>query len=380
MRRPLPRRLPRHPTLALAVSVLLVVAGAIAVPLAPADKTITAYFAESPALYPGDSVRVLGVEVGKIESITPEPGQVKVVLHYDRTVQIPADAMAAIVSPTLVSARFIQLAPVYRGGPALPDDATISRSRTVTPVEWDTTVTELTQLASQLGPGSGEVTGALGRALDTAQANLSGQGDQIHDTIRNASAAMTTLAAGGEDLFGTIRNVQSVVTNLEQNGDAVEAFSRQLAQVSSVLADNRDQLAAVFQTLDQVAVVVQEFIRDNRDQLGTDLEGLAKVAEQIADNRQALADLLQRAPVGVSNFNNTYDPVGSFQAGGFAVTNFSDPATFVCSLIFAAGGRNDNTNATCEAAIAPFVEVLKMNNVPLTFPLQTAPASTGGGG
>jgi phospholipid/cholesterol/gamma-HCH transport system substrate-binding protein len=380
MTSPAMRGLLRYRSPALAVAVLLaLVACAVVVPLVPGEKRITAYFTETPALYPGDSVRVLGVEVGKIESITPEPGQVKVVLHYDPSIRIPAEAKAAIVSPTLVSARFIQLAPVYRGGAELPDDATIPRARTVTPVEWDSTVRELTELARQLGPGAGEATGALGRALDVAHANLDGQGDQIHDTIRNASAAMTTLAAGGEDLFGTIRNLQSLVANLKENGDAVEAFSQQLAQVSSVLAENREQLAAVFTTLDRVAELIRNFVRDNRAQLGTAVDGLAKVAKQIADNRQALGDLLQRAPVGVSNFNNTYDPTGSFQAGGFALTNFSDPATFVCSLIFAAGGHNDSTNSTCEAAITPFVEVLKTNNIPLTFPVQTAPAPTGGG-
>lgn len=363
----------------LVVAMLAVVAGVIAVPLMPAEKVITAYFAESPGLYAGDSVRVLGVEVGKIESITAEPGQVKIVLRYDAAVRIPADAKAAIVSPTLVSGRFIQLVPAYRGGPALPEDATIPLSHTVTPVEWDTTVDQLTQLTGQLGPGPGETTGPLGRALDVTHANLSGQGDRIHDTIRNTSAAMTTLAEGGQDLFGTVRNLGSVVTNLKQNDDAVGAFSQQLARVSSVLADNRDQLGEVIRTLDRTSVLVRDFARDNREQLDTSLHGLGDLTKQLAGNRQALADLLQRAPVGVSNFNNTYDPVGSLQAGAFALTNMADPATFVCSLIFAAGGRNDNTNATREAAIMPFVQVLKMNNIPLAFPLQTAPLPTGGG-
>ncbi|TDV55356.1 MCE family protein [Actinophytocola oryzae] len=367
-------RLLNHTTLAVAVALALV-AGAAATLLTTArpDKVITAYFAAAPALYPGDSVRVLGVEIGEIVSITAERDRVKVVLRYDPAIRVPEGASAAIVAPTMVSGRFVQLAPAYTTGPALPDDATIPQSRTATPVEWDTTVTELTELATQLGPASSELTGPLGRALDTVAANVDGQGDQLHDTIRNASAAMTTLADGGEDLFGTVRNLQSVVTNLARNDAAVDAFGRQLTEVADLLADNRDQLAGVLQTLDQVASLVATFVRDNRDQLSTDLTGLAEVARQVADNRQALADLLQRAPVAVSNLNNDYDPVGSLQPGAFALTNFSDPATFVCSLIFAAGGRNDNTNSACEAVIAPFVQVLRMNNVPLLVdPLQTA--------
>jgi phospholipid/cholesterol/gamma-HCH transport system substrate-binding protein len=374
-------RVSRHTALAGAAILTLVVAAiATLLTVDRAEKTITAYFAETPGLYAGDPVRVLGVDIGKIDSITVEPDRVKVVLRYDPTIQVPADAQAVIISPTMVSGRFVQLAPAYTEGPELPEDATIPLERTETPVEWDETVTQLTQLVTKLGPQAGEVTGALGETLDTAAANLGGQGDLIHDTIRNASSAMATLAAGGEDLFGTVGNLQRIAANLAQNDTAVAAFSQQLAQVSSTLDSNREQLATVVTTLDQSANLIRDFVRDNRNQLSTAVTGLAKAADSLAGSRQALATLLQRAPVGVSNFNNIYDPPSSSMAGGFALTNFSDPATFICSLIFAAGSKNDDTNSLCEAAITPFVQLLKMNNVPLvTSPLQVPPAPTGGG-
>jgi phospholipid/cholesterol/gamma-HCH transport system substrate-binding protein len=56
--------------------------------------TITAYFPTATAIYPGDEVRVSGVKVGKIESITPEGTQTKMTLNVDRGVPIPADAKA----------------------------------------------------------------------------------------------------------------------------------------------------------------------------------------------------------------------------------------------------------------------------------------------
>lgn len=367
----------------LAVVVVMLVAVTVGTLLTVqrSDKTVTAYFSQAPGLYAGDPVRVLGVDIGKVVSIKPQPGRVRVVLSYDPTLRVPAEAKAAIVAPTLVSGRFVQLSPAYVGGRALPDDATLPMSRTAVPVEWNTTVTQLTKLAKQLGPGAGEVTGALGRALDTTDRNLNGQGYKVHDTIREVSSAMTALASGGEDLFGTVRNLQSLVTNLGQNDAAVKAFSQQLTRVSSVLATNRDQLGTVFRTLDQSAGLIRNFVRDNRDQLSNRVRDVSKVAKQLADNRQALGDLLQRAPVGVSNFINIYDPVYSLMTGAFALNMFTDPATFSCSLIFQAGGQNDNTNRMCETAIAPFVKVLKMNNVPLlTNPLEIAPKSGKQGG
>ncbi len=49
-------------------------------------KTITAYFPTATAIYPGDEVRVSGIEVGTIESIEPEGTQTKLVLKVDRDV------------------------------------------------------------------------------------------------------------------------------------------------------------------------------------------------------------------------------------------------------------------------------------------------------
>ena len=63
--------------------------------------TITAYFPTATAIYPGDEVRVSGVKVGTIESITPEGTQTKMTLKVDRGVPVPADAKAVIVAQNL---------------------------------------------------------------------------------------------------------------------------------------------------------------------------------------------------------------------------------------------------------------------------------------
>lgn len=53
-------------------------------------------------------MRVLGVRVGKVGSITPRAGDVKVTLDVDRSTAIPADARAVVVAQSLVSGRFVR--------------------------------------------------------------------------------------------------------------------------------------------------------------------------------------------------------------------------------------------------------------------------------
>src|SRR3954449_5294571 len=110
--------------LRIALAAVLVAVLAVGVYLVWPSRTgdkIVAYFPSAVGLYPGDDVRIVGVPIGTIDSIEPRAGDVKVTMSVDNGVKIAQDAKALIISPNLVSARFVQLAPAYTGGPTMPD-------------------------------------------------------------------------------------------------------------------------------------------------------------------------------------------------------------------------------------------------------------------
>ena len=78
---------------------------------------VVGYFTSAAGLYPGDDVRIVGVPVGSIESISPEADAVKITMTVQDSVKVPADARAVIIAPNIVSARFIQLTPRLQTGP-----------------------------------------------------------------------------------------------------------------------------------------------------------------------------------------------------------------------------------------------------------------------
>src|SRR5712675_3071091 len=137
-----------------AALVALLVGGLLIVQFSgPINKTkLTAYFDNSNGIYPGDQVRILGVPVGKIETIEPQPQRAKITFWVDGKYKVPADAKAVIISPTVVTARFMQLTPVYTAGPEMPDDAVIPKERTAVPVEWDDLRDQLEKLNKTLQP------------------------------------------------------------------------------------------------------------------------------------------------------------------------------------------------------------------------------------
>ncbi|MDY6811856.1 MAG: MlaD family protein, partial [Actinomycetota bacterium] len=71
--------------------VALVVAGFGTVSALGADRErirVTAYFDNSNGIYPGDEIRILGVPVGEISSIEPQPQDAKVTFWVDRVVAV----------------------------------------------------------------------------------------------------------------------------------------------------------------------------------------------------------------------------------------------------------------------------------------------------
>ncbi|HET7070098.1 MAG TPA: MCE family protein, partial [Nocardioides sp.] len=143
------------------------------------QKTLTADFPRTVSLYVGSDVRVLGVPVGKVDSVTPSGTQVIVKMHYDPSVQIPADAKAVIISPSIVGDRFVQLTPAYSGGQVLADGATLDQQRTAVPLELDQIYSSLDDLTTALGPNGANKKGALTDLLNTTAANFGGQGEKF---------------------------------------------------------------------------------------------------------------------------------------------------------------------------------------------------------
>ena len=85
----------------LVIAALLVAAGLSMISTDP-TKTLTAHFPRTVSIYEGSDVRVLGVGVGKVDSVKPSGTDVIVTMHYDGKVKVPADATAVIVAPSIV--------------------------------------------------------------------------------------------------------------------------------------------------------------------------------------------------------------------------------------------------------------------------------------
>ncbi|HEX3783955.1 MAG TPA: MCE family protein [Pseudonocardiaceae bacterium] len=288
---------------------VLVAAGALAWVFRDVGaKQITAYFDETIGVYAGSDLRILGVTVGTIDSVQPEGTQVKVVMTLDDGIAVPANPEAVVVSPSVVSDRYIQLAPAYTGGPQVKDGTVIPVSRTETPVELDQLYSTLNELSTALGPNGANANGALSDLLNTGAANLDGNGAALGNMIQQLGAATRTLSGSQDNLFQTINSLQQFTTMLKNNNSQVQSVTQQLASVSGFLADDRQNLGLALNELADALGQVQSFISNNRGEIKSNVDKLASISQVLVDQRASLAEALDDAPLAVDNLLGAYDP------------------------------------------------------------------------
>src|SRR5487761_287967 len=270
---------------------------------------VTAYFTQTIGVYPGSTVRILGVPVGTIDSVQPEGKQVKVTMTVNSGVPIPAKADAVVVAASVVADRYIQLLPAYTSGPRLASGAVIPASRTATPVEVDQLYSSLAKLATDLGPNGVNKNGALSNVVNTGAANLAGNGKNFNNMITQLGQATRTLSGSRDNFFATINNLQSFTTMLKNEDSQVRLAQQQLSQVFGFLSGDRQALAGALHELAIALGQVKGFIAGNRSLIKSNVSKLAAITKILVTERASLAEAISTAPLAVDNVLGAYDPV-----------------------------------------------------------------------
>ena len=237
-------------------------------------KTLTAHFPRTVSLYEGSDVRVLGVAVGTVDSVTPSGTDVVVKISYEDAVKIPSDAKAVIISPSVVGRPLRPAHPgVHRRRGAGQTARRMDVEQTAVPLELDQIYDNLDKLNVALGPNGANREGALSDLLEVTADNFGGQGEQFNQTIRDFSDFSQTLSDNRTEFFDSTRALQGFISTLAENDQTVRQFNDSIADVSTVLEGEKEELAAALRNLSVALGEVSTFVRDNRASLGSQHPG-----------------------------------------------------------------------------------------------------------
>jgi phospholipid/cholesterol/gamma-HCH transport system substrate-binding protein len=328
-------------------------------------NTYSAYFVEANGLFVGDEIRILGVAVGVVDKIEPQPASSKVTFSVDKQYSIPADARAAILSPSLVTSRAIQLIPAYAGGPKLSAGSSIPLTRTAVPVEWDDFRKQLEKLTDALQPTSPGGVNSVGEFIDSAADNLRGQGETARDTVIKLSEAISALGDHAGDIFSTVRNLQLLVSALYSSSDLLASFNQNLASVTTLLSNTPNEIGSALKSLDGALTDVRDFLAENREAAGVTFDRLGSITTALNDSRGDIKQILHIAPTVFQNFLNIYQPAQSAMTGILALNNFADIPQFICSSIEAASrARLARVSKLCLQYLNPIIKNRIYNYIP----------------
>ena len=216
------------------------------VPLAPQGYRLEAEFGDAVQLAQQSDVRISGVSVGKVVSVSLDKhtGLTKAVLQLDnKYAPRPTDTRAILRQKSLLGETYIELTPGSQNAPKLPDGGTIPRGQISPTVQLD-------QILSTFDP-------ATRRAFSTwvqqdGQA-LTGRGQQFNaaigqlypfatnveavlNVLNRDDAATSALLSDGGRVFGALAKSPAQLQGLIRNSNAVFA---------STAARNQELAAAI---------------------------------------------------------------------------------------------------------------------------------------
>lgn len=258
--------------------IALVIAGTVASYRGTFDETVTVNLEADRAgqtLAPGAVVKLRGVEVGTVSSVTSKGSGVAIelALDSDAVQRIPGDVTAQIVPPTAFGAKYVQLTDPDGGSNEPIKAGAVLRGDRVT-VEVDQAFTSLSGVLAAARPA--EVSGALTALADTVDT----RGQRIGELVDRSNVYLGELNPA----------LDALATDLELGDDVARTY-----------AEVRPDLV---RTLDALAVTGHTLSKGQRD----------------------LRDL----SVGLNSFSDRADDlVHSIEAPLSGLLSYSDPVTAV---------------------------------------------------
>ncbi|MEE2058700.1 MCE family protein [Rhodococcus artemisiae] len=274
------------------------------------EITVTAKFDNGAGLYVGNTVAVLGLEVGRVTAIEPQGTHVAVTMNIDGDMEIPSDAQAVAVSTSVLTDRHVELTPVYRGGDTLEDEAVIGLERTRTPIEFDRLIAMADTMALEL-QGDGEGNGAVAELLSAGASMTDGQGSSIRSALGTLSEALKIGPDGGtqtrNELTAIVDNLAVLSEAAAVNDQDIREFGAVTNQLSAVLAESGIGLGDTGSMINDILLQTNDLLTANRGAVQATATNAETLTRALADYQREIGEFLDLTPLLLNNAYHVMD-------------------------------------------------------------------------
>ncbi|HEX4108627.1 MAG TPA: MlaD family protein [Solirubrobacteraceae bacterium] len=288
-------------------------------PLRPHGYVFHAEFDQAANLADNEDVRIAGVNVGRIVSVSPRNGLTDAKMELDKQyAPLASNAHAILRSKTLLGENFVEITPGSPSAPKLPENGYLPTSQIGTTQQID-------QVLSMLNP---QTRAALQEFTHNFASALSGQGTNLNAAIGNSAGAIEDLQQTvdildqqGGDVQRLVSASASALHALGARGAALQTLVTAGDQVLSATAARNTQLTATINALPPLLAELKPTLSEVQSVAAVaapTLRVLRPVAPLVAP---ALRETDVTAPILTTFFKDTPALVDSVRKGTPAATS-----------------------------------------------------------
>jgi phospholipid/cholesterol/gamma-HCH transport system substrate-binding protein len=296
-----------------------VIATLLDIKIGQPSKGYHAIFTNASGLESGDTVRIAGVEVGKVSSVTLDGDQAEVTFSVLSSQNLTTHSTAQIEFENLLGQRYLQISQGSAGGGPLPNGATIPESRTTPGLDLTTVFTGFQPLLSALNPVQvNELTGSI-------IAVLQGESGAVSNLLTQTASLTDNLAQRQTVIYQILDNLTPLLQNVNTSDSQLGQLIDGLDTLVSGLAGQRQQIGDAVTGLSNLTTATSHLLDRAQPTLDQDLSGLQSATQVLQAHQGQLGAVLANLPALL----NSLDKVSS--SGSYL-------AVYVCDLTIHTSG------------------------------------------
>ena len=258
------------------------------------QTTYKALFSSASELVPGSSVRVAGVQVGRVTDVEFQgESNALVTFNIDSGVPLTQESRASVRFLNLVGDRYMTLEAGEGGGPRLAPDATIPLSRTTPALNLTALFNGFQPLFQALRP---EDVNKL--ALNLVKV-LQGEGGTIQEMLASTASLTNTLADRDELIGDVITNLNALMVTVDDHHQELTDLIKALRAWFGDLAEDRKDIGGSLDSISDLSETMADLLTRSRPLIKKDVAELRRLLTILNDpaNRAHLDLTFDELPV-----------------------------------------------------------------------------------
>jgi phospholipid/cholesterol/gamma-HCH transport system substrate-binding protein len=281
-------------------------------PFINGGKTVYAEFSDAAGLQKGNDVRIAGVLVGKVTSVSLDGNHVRVGLKISGNHPVGANTHADIKIETLLGQMYVDVTPAGTGSVA---HDTIAASNTSTP-------TGITAAFQGLGSRAGAINGQqLAKSFDVVAQTFKNTPASVRSSLTGLQRLSTTIASRNSQLTALLAKANGVTTTLASRDVQIAELIHDSNLVLQTIRQQRTVIHNLLIHTTALAKQLKGLVADNERVIGPALSQLNGTLSILRANQTNLDETLHLAAPFIRDFADTLGNGRWFETVLYNLTN-----------------------------------------------------------